>query len=48
MAKFEFIKNYDTSNFDPTKQNFLNSWILGRLNYAIENINNNFDSYHLG
>lgn len=42
MAKFEFIKNFDTAQFDPRKQNFLNSWILGRLNYAIENINQNF------
>ena len=48
MAKFEFITSFDTSNFDPRKQNFLNSWILGKLNYAIENINKSFDTYSLG
>lgn len=48
MAKFEFIKSFDTSNFDPRKQNFLNSWILGRLNFAIESVNKGFDSYTLG
>lgn len=42
MAKFEYIKDFDTSKMDPRKQNFLNSWILGRLNFAIENINQNF------
>lgn len=30
------------------KQNFLNSWILGKLNKVVKDVNNNFDKFSLG
>lgn len=48
MDKFVFIKDFDTTKIDPRKENFLNSWILGRLNFAIETINESFEKYTLG
>lgn len=45
--KIDLIKNFET-DINPTKQNFLNSWILGKLNKTIKDINNNFNSFGLG
>ena len=30
------------------KQNFLNSWILGKLNKMVADVNNNFSKFSLG
>lgn len=45
--KIDLIKNFD-QELVPMKLNFLNSWILGKLNKMIKDINNNFDNYGLG
>lgn len=45
--KIDLIKNFET-DINPTKQNFLNSWILGKLNKTIKDINNNFNTFGLG
>ena len=45
--KIDLIKNFD-QELNPLKQNFLNSWILGKLNKAITDINQSFEKYSLG
>ena len=30
------------------KQNFLNSWILGKLNKMVSDVNNHFNTFSLG
>jgi len=39
MDKFVFIKHFDTSLINPLKENFLNSWILCKLNKSIRLVN---------
>lgn len=45
--KIDLIKDF-SRELNPIKQNFLNSWILGKLNKALVDINNNFERYNLG
>jgi valyl-tRNA synthetase len=45
--KFDLIQNFDRE-LNPIKQNFLNSWILGKLNSMIVEINRSFEKYALG
>jgi valyl-tRNA synthetase len=48
MDKFAFIKEFNPELVDPLKENFLNSWILAKLNRAINMVNNGFESFNLG
>ena len=48
MDKFAFIKNFNPDAINPMKENFLNSWILAKLQKAIVSINEKFESFHLG
>ena len=45
--KFDLINDINRV-LDPTKQNFLNSWILAKLNAMVIQINNSFERYALG
>lgn len=45
--KIDLITDF-SKPLNPIKQNFLNSWILAKLNKAITDINSNFDKYALG
>lgn len=45
--KLEFIKDIERE-LNPVKQNFLNSWILCKLNKALVDINRSFNTYSLG
>jgi len=45
--KLEFIKDIERE-LNPVKQNFLNSWILSKLNKALIEINKSFKIYSLG
>lgn len=45
--KFDLIKDFNRE-LNPTKQNFLNSWILAKLNSMIKDINRSFERYALG
>lgn len=45
--KFDLITDFNRT-LDPTKQNFLNSWILAKLNAMIIEINSSFERYALG
>jgi len=45
--KFDLIKDF-ARELDPSKQNFLNSWILSRLNTMVSEINRSFEKYALG
>ena len=48
MDKFVFIKKFDTTLVNPLNEDFLNSWILCKLNKAIRQVNESFDKYTLG
>ena len=48
MTKFEHIKVFDPSLIDPSKENFLNSWILAKLHKTIRQVNQSFTTYTLG
>lgn len=39
--KFDLIPDF-SRKLDPTQQNFLNSWILGKLDHMIVTINRSF------
>jgi valyl-tRNA synthetase len=45
--KIDLIKDF-SAEINPTKQNFLNSWILGKLNKMITEVSGNFDRFSLG
>lgn len=45
--KLEFIKDIERE-LNPLKQNFLNSWILSKLNKVLVDINKSFSNYSLG
>lgn len=45
--KIDLIKDFK-KQLNPLKQNFLNSWILGKLSKALFEINKNFSNYSLG
>jgi valyl-tRNA synthetase len=45
--KLDLIKDIERE-LNPIKQSFLNSWILGKLNRAIVEINRHFEKYSLG
>ena len=45
--KIDLIKDF-TRQLNPVKQNFLNSWILGKLNKLLVEVNSSFEKYTLG
>lgn len=48
MTKFVHLKQIDPSLINPSKENFLNSWILAKLNKLIVLIDKSFTNYALG
>lgn len=45
--KFDLIKDF-SQELNPTKQNFLNSWILGKMNKMVKEVNQSFEKFTLG
>jgi len=45
--KFDLIKDF-SKELNPSKQNFLNSWILAKLNKLLLDVNRSFEKYSLG
>jgi valyl-tRNA synthetase len=46
--QFSTVKEYHEGNYSPAKCSFLNSWILGKLDKAINGVNSTYGKYEFG